>query len=292
MKQKRSLVAGFAFISLITLQFANAGEPDIPVIPGQNPDRVEFMKTIERAVKHDLTAAEECVNACHGMNLAIKLTSNPSARDEERKLKKGYILEDVATWAVNFHLKSCQPAVMRPLLEKLIKAEEGAYKADEPGLCFVYLAAAEYYETRCNDTSLAEKNYDLAMKNIPEVRYEKTHSFIPEKFSLALKEYEQLLKRDPLKKNKIKQVIIMRVQQKAKQLNNVGNHYLSGVFEPVYKTGLREYEVTKAIEVYTKAIDLIPTWAEPYRGRAKAYELLGKFDLAKKDSEKAKQLSK
>lgn len=264
----------------------------------QPPERAAFFKTIQESMKQDSSPSNECANAIKGMKLAIKLTRDPAARKFERTLKRGYILEDFASWASNFFIKSCNASVMKPLVAELVQAEESAYKADdssykseEPGLCFLYLAAANFYATRCNDNALAERTYDLAMKNIPEVRYNKTHSIIPEKFAVALADYEQMLKRiAPLKADKIKKVTILRVQQKAKWLNNVGNKYLDGVFEPVYKTGLREYEVKKAIEVFTQAIDLIPTWSEPYKGRAKAYELLGKFDLSKKDSKKAKQL--
>lgn len=264
----------------------------------QPPERAAFFKTIQESMKQDSSPSNECAIAIKGMKLAIKLTRDPAARKFERTLKRGYILEDFASWASNFFIKSCNASVMKPLVAELVQAEESAYKAvdssytaDEPGLSFLYLAAANFYATRCNDNALAERTYDLAMKNIPEVRYNKTHSIIPEKFAVALADYEQMLKRiAPLKAEKIKKVTILRVQQKAKWLNNVGNKYLDGVFEPVYKTGLREYEVKKAIEVFTQAIDLIPTWSEPYKGRAKAYELLGKFDLSKKDSKKAKQL--
>ncbi len=264
----------------------------------QPPERAAFFKTIQESMKQDSSPSDECANAIKGMRLAIKLTRDPTARKFERTLKRGYILEDFASWASNFFIKSCNAGVMKPLVAELVQAEETAYKADdasykaeEPGLCFLYLAAANFYATRCHDDALSEQTYDLAMKNIPEVRYGKTHSIIPEKFAVALADYEQMLKRMPqLKTDKIKKVTILRVQQKAKWLNNVGNKYLDGVFQPVYKTGLREYEVKKAIEVFTQAIDLIPTWSEPYKGRAKAYELLGKFELSKKDSEKAKQL--
>lgn len=264
----------------------------------QPPERAAFFKTIQESMNQGLDEPNKCANAIKGMKLAIKLTRDAGAREFERKLKRGYILEDFAVWASTFLMKSCNAAVMKALVIELVKAEEMAYeahdfpyKADEPGLCFLYLAAARFYSNRCNDDPLAERTYDLAMKNIPEVRYNKTHSIIPERFAVALADYEQMLKRmTPLKNDKIEKVIILRVQQKAKWLNNVGNKYLDGVFEPVYKTGLREYEVKKAIEVYSQAIDLIPTWSEPYKGRAKAYALLGKFELSKKDSQKAQKL--
>lgn len=254
------------------------------------PERSEFFKTIDLSIRGKLDSARACTNAEKGMRLAIQLTGDRETYRIEREIKGGYNLEDYAAWAMKFLSKCCSPEKMKPLVEELVRAEVAAAKAEEPGLAVAYFAAADFYLTRCADTGRAEHFFDLAVQAIPKVRYENTHSIIPEKFARCLMPYEQLLAAQPQKAKKHTAIRFLRIQQQAKHINNVGNRYLMDVTGPPAETGLYDYEVHKAVEAYTRAIELIPRWTEPYKGRARAYELLGQHDLAKKDVAAAKKL--
>lgn len=255
-------------------------------------EREAFFQTIQMAVSRKLEGTSACANSKKGMRLAISLTRDPISVESERKFKHGYVIEDIATFAFNFLTSSCDTAEMTPLVEELLRAESATAKEQEPGLAFSYLAAADYYLNRCSDSNHASVNFNRASLVIPKVRYENTHSYIPEKFAAALAPYEEMLAAQPLKTAEHKRIRISRIQQQARHINNVGNAYLKSVFGPPSKTGLREYEVNHAVEAYTKAINLVPKWAEPYRGRARAYTLLEKHDLAAKDNAKAKALER
>ncbi len=254
------------------------------------PERRQFFNTIKQSMAGRMDDADACANAKEGMKLAASLTRDSTAYKSERHMKEGYLMEDFSTWAFRQLVKSCETESMKPLVEDLIKAETAASKADEPVLSFSYLSAADFYLNRCNDKQRAEYFFDQAAKAIPKVYYEETQSYIPESFAHSLAVYEEMLSRQASKAGKYKQIRNLRIQQEARHINNVGNAYLKGVFGPPAKTGLRQYEVDHAVEAYTKAIEMIPSWAEPYRGRARAYELLEKHDLAKRDRAKAKEL--
>lgn len=254
------------------------------------PERRQFFDAIKQAVAGRMDQASACANARAGMKLAVWLTRDSVAYKSERHMKEGYLLEDFSTWALRFLVKSCESEAMKPLVEDLINAESAASKASEPVLSFCYLNAADFYLNRCNDKKQAEFYFDQAAKAIPKVSYEETQSYIPESFAHSLATYEEILSQQTPKAGKYKQIRNLRIQQEARHINNVGNAYLKGVFGPPAKTGLRQYEVDRAVEAYTKAIEMIPTWAEPYRGRARAYELLEKHDLAKRDRAKAREL--
>lgn len=271
---------------------AGTGAKPVPAKTNLLPERTEFFKIIEIAVHGQMDGVDACANAQKGMRLAIKLTANADAYRTEREMKGGYLMEDVATWAMNFLSKSCAGADMKPLVDALVKAEATVAQANEPGLAVAYLNAADFYRLRCNDDIHAAMYYDLAVQAIPKVEYERTHSYLPEKFAAALLPYEEMLASQPHNAARCKQIKILRIQQMAKHMNNVGNKYLDGVTEPPARSGLYAYEVNHAVDAYTKAIELIPRWAEPYRGRARAYELLGKHDLAAKDRSKADELER
>jgi hypothetical protein len=290
-----ALLLGVGIVNVTPAQAADPTVSDISKIkiPDEfygGPTRRAFFKTIELAVAGNLDAASACANAKKGMRLAIRLTADPIAYRTDREAKRGYILEDFAKWAMMFLAKSCEPDVMKPLVEELLKVEAIAHKPEEPGLAFASLNAAKFFRDRCYDKARAEEFFDQAARVIPKVRYEKTHSSTPEFFAVDLKIYEDDLAVQPLKAAKYKKIRILRIQQQARHINNVGNAYLKPVFGPPAETGLHEYEVNQAVDVYSQAIELIPKWAEPYRGRARAYELLGKHDLAAKDRAKAKSL--
>jgi hypothetical protein len=297
---RSAILLGLVVLSLCLVDAiaAHAGDPvqgDISKIKISDeyyggPTRRAFFKTIELAVGGNLDAASACANAQKGMRLAIRLTADPVAYRADREAKRGYILEDFAKWAMMFLAKSCQPDAMKPLVEELLKVEAIASKPEEPGLAFASLNAAKFFRDRCCDAARAEEFFDQAARVIPKVKYEKTHSSTPEFFAVDLKVYEEDLAVQPLKAAKYKKIRILRIQQQARHINNVGNAYLKPVYGPPAETGLHEYEVNHAVDAYSKAIELIPKWAEPYRGRARAYELLGKHDLAAKDRAKAKQL--
>ena len=51
---------------------------------------------------------------------------------------------------------------------------------------------------------------------------------------------------------------------------------------------LKQYPA--AVEDFTKAIELNPTWADAFANRAEAYRALGQEDNAEADEERAKEL--
>lgn len=249
------------------------------------PLRTEFFQCIVRAAERKLSEPAAQENARKGIKLAIRLTSDPALYAAERSSKKrGYILEDFARHATSFLLQDCSKEDL-PLFDTLLRAEEKAVLVTEPSYSCSCFELGKYYLRR-EPKAKGETLFDKGMARVNKASYEATNSIIPEWFANYLRFYEDYLeaKHSP----KSRKVYEMRVQQRARQYNNVGNKYLDGVYGPPAKTGLREYEVKKAIEVYTQAIDLIPTWKEPYKGRAKAYKLLGQNKEAEEDLKKAK----
>jgi tetratricopeptide (TPR) repeat protein len=264
----------------------------LPAHAATNADREAFFETIKNSLGQtdDVTA---CANSQRGLQLAIDLTSDHEHYNSWRlPANRHYLIDDYATWALAFLTKACTAAELKPPIEKLIAAEIGIAKPTEPTLALSYLSAANFYLVRASEPKRAASYYEKAMAVIPKVQYEKTHSFIPEKFDVSLAPYEDMLTGDPLKTAEKRRVHIMRVQQRAKHLNNVGNKYLEAVWEPPRAGSAREYETQQAVKVYSMAIDLIPSWSEPYEGRARAYELLGDHDRAVKDRAHAKALGK
>lgn len=254
-----------------------------PNPPEFEPLRMEFFKCIANAAERKLDGPAAEANARKGTLLAIKLTSNPKLFDAERRFKRGYILEDFANYATHFLLQDSAKADL-PLFDTLLKAEEKAALPIEPSYSCSCFELGKYYLRR-EPKSKGEPYFDKGMTRVNMAQYEPTNSIVPEWFSNYLITYENYLeeKHSP----KFRKVREMRIQQRARFYNNVGNKYLDGVFGPPAQTGVREYEVKKAIEVYTKAIDLIPSWKEPRKGRAKAYKLLGKNKEAEEDLKKA-----
>jgi tetratricopeptide (TPR) repeat protein len=264
----------------------------LPARAATKADREAFFETIKNSLEQ-MDDVSHCANSQRGLQLAIDLTSDHAFYDSGRlPANRHYLIDDYATWALAFLTKGCAAAELKSPIERLIAVEIGIAKPTEPTLALSYLSAANFYRVRASETKRAASYYEKAMAVIPKVQYEKTQSFIPEKFDVSLAPYEDMLTGDPLKTAEKRRVHIMRIQQRAKHLNNVGNKYLDAVWEPPRAGSAREYETQQAVKVYSMAIDLIPSWSDPYEGRARAYELLGQHELAAKDRSTAKSLGK
>ena len=57
-----------------------------------------------------------------------------------------------------------------------------------------------------------------------------------------------------------------------------------------YQKGNNTWSLTKQVEYYTKAIELVPNWAYPYNNRGVAYYHLGQFEKSKADFDQALEL--
>jgi len=65
---------------------------------------------------------------------------------------------------------------------------------------------------------------------------------------------------------------------------------LGRTYEKKYDVSHNKDELYKAIEAFTKAIELLPNWDLPYDGRSMVLSRLGKQEEAKNDNEKAQHI--